>query len=838
METVEVAAGDISEFPASTVNYLNANAALEFKNSSTTNDRIVTMDSNLIPSQNLYGIVIVNSVNAGRTLTVDSSDQTFGDDTHRLKAFTLSGLGNIVVNPAIFTENIQLNVPKVRLGVVNANITFLTNTQYQANGAINGTVYFNGNNGTITVADGINTGAIYNNITASNSNGTVIFSGSDGNTTGDLGSLNSWLSQISFGNNVTEKGDTYADNISVGANKTVTFDGTNARSAVVPAVTVNGKDLPRTLTSFNYSTQVGSNNLSLDPAGKAQFSNAALINAPIKNGQLAFAGDVWLTQPVTGVSSATFGRYALLGSNFAASSITADNTTIVAMAPTTAVTGAITGTNMAVDLGTNQLQLAAGNTSPSGAFTINTIYNSATAQGGNIAIANDGKLDLTNTGGKVVVKLQSNSDINQIPANGSIYTVISSSNGIVVANSTTLDVNKVTLDASGEKNSLVTWSVLSYNNNVLTLGLNSNFAPPVPYNPGSEAARYFNDWGYMTPSERTESWNRLTSREAGDISPDIMPIVTAMMNQVNTYIDQRVGSTSNQGKVVGTGSDDDKSVYGLWSSPFFSNAKQKMRKGVSGYKEKSSGALIGFDGLVHEQLMFGLAYSRVDTKLSHQDIKQGDRTKGFTDIYSVYGLYNFPTNYWFAEGIASYGSTRIKNSEGRVSSLGRETAYANYRSNNYGGQLLAGYDWLASDQVVVTPLLGGRFSRFEDLGYTEYGTNFENLTVQKRKYSKVEGIVGLRVQTSYVINAVLVVPELHGYANYDFKNDSPIIDARLDGMSGPLPTTSWKSSRSFYIVGGSFTARYKNNEFGAGYNCNIADKYLGHQVTVKVRRNF
>lgn len=826
--------------------------------SSSPDDRTITMQNSLVSPSDSYGIVEIDS--ADRKLTIDRSSDgvSIGANGKRMKAIRFSGAGDFNIRPALFTENIQLNVPKIALADVNANVVFLAATKYQANGNINGTVDFNGNNGEITVATGASVGDIYNSV--GNRAGTVIF-GREGDptknlkvmfggvgtsnkslkalavSTGNLGTANSWLSNVSFDTSRTV-GDVYATTINVAAGQTATFAGTNSRNMQVPSVTVNGANLPRTLGNFGYNTEVGSNSFTMSSTGKALFSNAALVNAPINGGQLEFGGDVWLTKPVSGATSATFapGSYVLLGNNFAANNIVAKGVTILATAPTVAVTGQMAAENSAVDLGTSQIQYT-GNAQLSGTFTINTIYNSATKQGGTIQVANGSTLNFADVS-QVLVTLQANSNINDIPANGLKYPVILSTNGL-----TAYDIQKVTLN-SKEQNQSVIWTVASFDNNNLILQAKSNFVPPVPFIPHTDAGRYLDDYSRMTPEQQRESWGRLTQRTAKmELENDIYQAVTSLLNQVNAYIDQRaignnqVNNKVGDNQVIAAGDDDSKNVYGAWFTPFVTKGKQNMRNGVSGFQENSSGAIIGFDGLVNDQIMLGVVYSRIETKLSHKDIKQGDRTKGKTDIYGIYGLYNVFNSSWFGEGIATYGTTRIKNSEARLTSTAWETASANYRATSYGGQLLAGYNYQLTQQAIITPLVGARYSRFEDLGYKEYGTRFENLIVQKRKYNKIEGILGLRGQTVYALDQVQVIPEIHGYVNYDFKGSSPIIDARLDGMYGPLPTKSWKPSRAFYIVGTGVTAKYKNSEYGAVYNCNIADKYLGHQVALKLRLN-
>ncbi|KAG8300220.1 hypothetical protein J6590_081095, partial [Homalodisca vitripennis] len=84
-------------------------------------------------------------------------------------------------------------------------------------------------------------------------------------------------------------------------------------------------------------------------------------------------------------------------------------------------------------------------------------------------------------------------------------------------------------------------------------------------------------------------------------------------------------SMQNAASAVGSG-DDDTLRYGVWGSPFCGTACQETYKGVSGYKAKSAGGIVGFDGLVNDNLLLAAAYSRINTQMSHQDKKFGDKT--------------------------------------------------------------------------------------------------------------------------------------------------------------------------------------------------------------------
>ena len=366
----------------------------------------------------------------------------------------------------------------------------------------------------------------------------------------------------------------------------------------------------------------------------------------------------------------------------------------------------------------------------------------------------------------------------------------------------------------------------------------------------SYASRFMNNIGRMDREHALQAIDRIFPGNEHPIGESLVrnptsEIIGGLIAEADTQITEtRMGnSVPMQNAASAIGSGDDTLKYGVWGSPFYGTACQETYKGVSGYKAKSAGGIVGFDGLVNDNLLLGAAYSLINTQMSHQDKKIGDKTNGKTNIVSLYSLYNL-TNNWFTEAIASYGITRVRNSEGRLiatdvrRNTAVETAAAKYKSISYSGQLLTGYNYIASEKLMITPTIGFRYSQFKDAGYTETGTKFQNLVVKKRSYNKFAGILGLRTAATLKVNKVFLIPELHGYVNHAFKGKVPIIDARLDGINEALPTKSVKPVKTFFTVGTGFTMKYNMMECGIIYNVNIANKYIGHQGSLKVKVNF
>ncbi|MDN3030034.1 MAG: autotransporter domain-containing protein [Candidatus Tisiphia sp.] len=740
----------------------------------------------------------------------------------------------------------------------------------------------------------INSKNFYSDIlTEKNNSGKVIFKAEDSVAYGNLGADKFRLADVIFDNNSTVRADIYSKKITISADKTATFAGVEKRTIAVPTINIKGVELPRLSKEFSYYTLINSDNIDAKPSSEIKFENAALVKAPIKDGQVTLADNVWFKGKVDSTSSVSFAnKYVLLEKDIKFASIEASQAKIISLPGNQTIAGDLTAKDLTIDIGTNKLKYV-GNAILTGTLQLDTFYDSLKKAGGNIEI--QGKLDISQLN-RLDVNITARSDSSKI-FKDTQYTLISLANK---DDNTVIDKDKVKLVSVKEQNSFVEWSldpttltlhaknitkeeleaklkekegkkdgegkkddegkekketkgkieevkkeakkfvIDSPNNSAQEIAFIKQLLQ-VEFNGDSDAAKFLSQYGSMDSKNQDLATNRLLPGNENLIGQSPMnstAAVMTLMSQVAVAATQVAGRTAT----VGAG-DDDKVMYGVWGSPFYSTANQKMQQGVSGYNMKSAGLIVGFDGLVNDNLLVGAAYSLINTKMSHKNQKSGDRTNGQTNIFSLYGVYKFADN-WFAESIASYGITNVKNLEGRLISAesasvtALEKAVAKYKSTSYGGQLVTGYNYQASEQLTITPAIGFRYSQFMDDGHTETGTTCQNLVVKKRSYNKFEGIFGLRTAANIQLDQLLLIPEVHGYVNYDFKGKSPVIDARLGGIDKALPTKLVKPDRVFFNVGTGLTAKHNMMEYGVTYNAYIASKYIGHQGSLKIKVNF
>lgn len=357
---------------------------------------------------------------------------------------------------------------------------------------------------------------------------------------------------------------------------------------------------------------------------------------------------------------------------------------------------------------------------------------------------------------------------------------------------------------------------------------------------GREALAAMTDIGMLSkdPKVRGAALQQLVNTENRLVTEAIEHIDDGIGNLVRARLAQ-----VDQQKPVGSGSDDVAGEsMGAWAMPYYNQAVQKGEGSVVGYKTKSAGGVLGFDALASENLTIGAAVSIVRTDMKYKDYKFGEKTDINTVMLSLYGSQQLDKDF-FVQGLVSFGSNKIKNSDPRKvptsrNASGQQIAKASYDSLSYGGQVLFGYNAKVSDSVLLTPMAGIRYTGSSDEGYKETGTDNVNKVVAKKTSNKVEAVLGTRFAVSVDTSGITVMPEAHAFVSQKLVGSSGKVNAKLDGMTSSFATRSDKAAKTLFNLGLGVTAKAGNMEYGAGYDAYLASKYVGHQGTLKVRVNF
>jgi hypothetical protein len=569
--------------------------------------------------------------------------------------------------------------------------------------------------------------------------------------------------------------------------------------------------------------------------GKVTFQDDATISAAINN-----AGRVKLAEA---------GKTTTLSNTVSGTDIQLATGTLAA-GTNGVLNGTTTATNSNIALGSGEINVSGNALNLVGTLNVSTTptFNNNTVSAGHVTIA--GPVALTTTNLTSITFTINDADFDA-SNEGPVTVVVNKGTGAVALNANT--VLKV-----APENPFTKWapSVDAKGNFVLNNNNNTgNVLKDDVTKIGGGVEDLENAVIIASSPANTKELQKITdSAKRGEyveriVATDIENVLGDVIGGVAGDISSRMGTLAgvqapNGGnKIVasaasGVSAGEGDHRYGVWTSPFFSKADQKSRKGAAGYSAQTAGASFGFDTRANEDMIIGAALSFLNSDVKHKDFKSGDKTRAESLLFSIYGMQQITEN-WFGQAVATFGSNRVKTTEQRITGLtSSETASGKYTSMSFAGEALIGYNF-GMEQVSVTPMAGIRATRINDGGYKEAGTTNQNLTISKKASNKFEVVLGARVAGgTFDMNGLYVTPEVHGFVSHDMIGKNPEMDMRLDGSTKSLSTKRGKPNKTSYNLGAGLNAEYGMMEYGAGYDATMSNKFIAHQGTMKVRVNF
>ncbi len=267
---------------------------------------------------------------------------------------------------------------------------------------------------------------------------------------------------------------------------------------------------------------------------------------------------------------------------------------------------------------------------------------------------------------------------------------------------------------------------------------------------------------------------------------------------------------------------------GVWVQTLYSDATQDLRDGVAGYNAYSRGIAVGADGKLNDNLTLGLAYSFINTDVNG---KTGNKTEVDSHAFTLYGGYELGN--YFVDASLTYGV----NDNDSKRSIASTQAKADYDSDLLGLNLVGGYTWKISPQLLVEPRLAARYSLVNIDGYREKGSSAA-LKVEDQRYEAIELGAGFRVASSYALGAGTLEPQVKLMAYHDFAADQASSTSTFLLGNTPFVTTGAKAVRNSYEAG--IGTDYKLGAVTLGVNYDYIGKsgFDADVFSAKVRYDF
>ncbi|KRP47139.1 autotransporter family protein [Pseudomonas poae] len=320
-----------------------------------------------------------------------------------------------------------------------------------------------------------------------------------------------------------------------------------------------------------------------------------------------------------------------------------------------------------------------------------------------------------------------------------------------------------------------------------------------------------------------EDLAKLTETLTPDVSRGVINAATNSQNLVAGAINRRASKTRN-----GLSSGDVLAEKGVWIQALSSDANQDSRHGIDGYDTNTHGIAVGADGKLNTDTTVGLAYSYLTS-----DVKSdlGKKTDVSGHALTLYG--NWARDNFFVDTSLMYGWN--DNEPKRY--IAGTRAKADYDSEIFGVNALAGYTFQLDKQWLLEPQVGARYANVSIDSYREKGSSAA-LNVGSQRYEIGEMGLGARLAAAFDLGAGSLEPEAKLMAWHDFIGDKAGTTSTFVLGGTPFTTTGTTPARDSYELGLGANYRVGAWSVGGMYNYLTSSGFDADTFTANVRYDF
>jgi len=353
-----------------------------------------------------------------------------------------------------------------------------------------------------------------------------------------------------------------------------------------------------------------------------------------------------------------------------------------------------------------------------------------------------------------------------------------------------------------------------------------------------EALAVFNNLKAMTAVERIEATKNIADHSSDANATKVADQAGAIAAQAASSAASSAATTRMASTSDGVAAGDASEKFGVWAQLIGGKGTQKERKGNAGFTARTFGGVFGADTMISENATIGMLVADVQNTVKSSDAKKGDKSKANSWLFGLYGGTDIGSTDFFVQGNLTVAQTSVdaKNKKLVTSGAPKETARSKYDIMGIGAEVVGGYKF-KFDNSYVAPTAGLRYNYFGDTSYTETGLSTGNQVVKTKATSLISGLVGIKFGAAVDMDGTTINPEVHGNMSYAFNSPSSKTNFKINGIKN-LNYTGPKASKFGANFGASVMADAYGFEYGVGYDANIADKYLAHQGSLKVKVKF
>lgn len=430
------------------------------------------------------------------------------------------------------------------------------------------------------------------------------------------------------------------------------------------------------------------------------------------------------------------------------------------------------------------------------------------------------------------IELQARSDDFRTPAQGTRYTLLNSGtweeaqNLSVVSSSALLEVKNFGIEGQDVKALVATRSDEAIEQNLLGARASRNAVNAIqPFKNTvmgqlSESDPVFQAFANASSDAQLAS---LAETLTPDVSRGVINAATSSQTLVGNAVTRRSSNARN-----GLSSGEGLSGTGVWVQALSSDADQDRRHGIDGYDANTNGIAVGADGKLDPDTTVGLAYSYLTSDVKSD---RGNKTDVSGHALTLYG--NWTHDNYFVDASVMYGWN--DNESKRY--IAGSRAKADYDSEIFGVNALAGYTFQLDRQVVLEPQIGARYANVSIDSYREKGSSAA-LNVGSQRYEIGEMGLGARLAAAFELGVGSLEPEAKLMAWHDFIGDKAGTTSTFVLGGTPFTTRGATPARDSYELGLGATYRVGAWSLGGSYNYLTSSGFDADTFTANVRYDF
>ena len=300
------------------------------------------------------------------------------------------------------------------------------------------------------------------------------------------------------------------------------------------------------------------------------------------------------------------------------------------------------------------------------------------------------------------------------------------------------------------------------------------------------------------------------------INPEKASVVqstaASVQNTVSSLAANRMSAVASVGR---SGGDVDLTGVAAWAQGLYN--KTKLNGQFNGY---TRGIAAGMDGIINGDITVGIGYA-----FNNSDISLASRDTDI-DSHSVFVYGQYKPAAWYVNAMLNYTMSDYTETG---DALGMAVS-ADYKTNAFGGQIAAGYDFEGG----ITPEFAVRYLHVNSADYTN-SIGIKNELDSADYLTAVLGTkYGLDFETD---NGLMLRPEVRYAVKYDMISDKSSATVAMPGVSA-YTLSGERLSRVGAEFGMGLTMKYNELDVSLSYDIEVREDYTSQTGMLKARYNF